>query len=431
MPVEGLRSGDTPRASTRNALAQRDFALLWSGQALSNIGDQMLPVALALLVLARGQGVKALGIVLAAQAVALGLGAVTAAAVGDRWRRTRTMAIADTIRVLAVAGIAASPHDAPLSAVVLLVVILGVGEGLFQPAYQAVVPRLVPPEAIRSANGLTAFSVHAATIAGPALAGLCSAALGPRAALFADAGTFAVSLGTLVFIRESASACHDAPQPRGAMRGMMLDLREGASAVIARRWVAATIGCVTVVATLAAAPALVLLPVIARERLGGDGGYGAVLSAAGVGALVGSVLVTRIRTSRPGLVAISFSMLNAAAMAGLALLPLPGVIATWALAGLGVTVFNVLWITALQRDVPDRLLGRVMALDWLGSTCFMPLGYLLAAPAIDLVGTAHLLVGAALLTLVVTPLPLLVRGGPTFSSEPPRGGLLSGGMVRE
>lgn len=400
-------------------LTRRDFALLWSGQTLSNVGNQMLPVALAVLVLSRGHGVKALGLVLAAQTVALGVGALAATAVGDRWRRTRTMAVADTARVLAVAGVAALPRGAPILALVLLVLVTGVGEGLFQPAYQAVVPRVVPGEALQAANGLTAFSVHAATIAGPALAGVLCAAWGPSVTLWVDVGTFLVSLGTLVSIREPVpprEAREVTPGLGQAVRAMGVDLRDGVHAVLVRRWLAATIGSVTLVTMLAAAPTLLLLPVIARQRLGGDGGYGAVLSATGVGAVVGSVLAVRLRTRRPGLVAICFSVLNAVSMAGLAVLNLPGVMVAWAVAALGVTTFNVLWITALQRDVPDHLLGRVMALDWLGSTCFMPIGYLLAGPVVGALGARPLLWGAAVLTVVVTPLPLLVRGGTTFST---------------
>nr|AKA59379.1 putative transporter [uncultured bacterium AB_9] len=404
----------------RAALAHRDFAFLWSGQTISNIGNQMVPVALALVVLDRGHRVQDLGLVLAALTFALGLGAIVATAIGDRWRRTRMMVFADVIRAVAVAGVAAAPSGTPLGVVVLLVVVLGVGEGLFQPAYQAVVPKLVSGTALQSANALTSFSVHAAVVAGPALAGVCSALWGPRTTLWINAATFVVSLGTLVFIREAPPSWAADETGRGAVRRMASDIWQGVRAVLDRRWLGVTIGSVTLVTMIAAAPTMVLLPVIARERLGGDGAYGAVLTAAGVGALAGAAIASRIRARRVGSVAIGLATLNAVSMAGLALLPLPGVLVTWAIASVGVTAFNVLWITALQRDVPEHLLGRVMALDWLGSTCFMPLGYLLAGPIVERTSTTAVLLTAAVCTVVLTPLPLLVRGGSTFSSsEPP------------
>jgi MFS family permease len=413
-------SAPEPPPSVRRALAHRDFALLWSGQALSNIGNMMLPVTLGLLVLSRGGGVTELGLVLAAQTVALGLGAVVATAVGDRWRRTRTMAVADVMRIVAVVGLAAAPHDLALAWIVGLVVVIGIGEGLFQPAFGAVVPKVVPTHLLQPANGLTSLSIDVATIAGPAIAGVCAAVWGVRATLWIDAATFVVSLATLISIREAAVAAGQRAVTglRGAVTTMAVDLREGVAAVVKRRWLVSTIGSVTAVTMVAAAPSLVLLPVVAQDRLGGGDAYGAVLAAAGVGSLLGSVIASRVRTSRPGLVAFGFSTLNAVSMAGLALLPLPGVMVSWALAGLGVTAFNVLWITALQRDVPQEVLGRVLALDWLGSTCFMPLGFLLAGTIVHTIGNVPLLLGAALFTLVVTPLPLLVRGAARFATPP-------------
>jgi MFS family permease len=407
-------------------LHHRDFALLWGGQALSNVGNSMFPVALALLVLDRA-GAQGLGVVLAVQTLALGAGAVAAAALGDRWRRTRTMAGGDLMRMAAVAAIAAVPRDFPLAGVAGLVVVVGIGEGVFQPAFGAVVPKVVPDDSLQQANALTSFSVHTAAIFGPALAGVSTAAWGARATLWVDAATFLVSLGTLIGIREAAfsggQARTAAPGLRGALRSTAGEVREGVAAVLARRWIAVTMASVTAVTMFAAAPTLVLLPIVARARLGGDSAYGAVLAAAGVGAVLGALVAARGTSRRPGLVAIGFSMLNAASMAGLALLPLPGVMVTWALAGLGVTAFNVLWVTALQRDVPEQVLGRVMALDWLGSTCFMPLGYLLAGSVAQSVGTRTLLLSATAITLVVTPLPLLSRGTVDFATAPaPTGG---------
>src|SRR5690349_11215885 len=108
---------------TFSALARRDFALLWSGQALSGIGNQMLPVALAMVVLARGHGVQSLGVVFAAHAFALGVGTVAATAVGDRWRRSRAMAVADLARGLAVVAVAVTPAHASLAVLVLLILV--------------------------------------------------------------------------------------------------------------------------------------------------------------------------------------------------------------------------------------------------------------------------------------------------------------------
>jgi hypothetical protein len=85
-----------------------------------------------------------------------------------------------------------------------------------------------------------------------------------------------------------------------------------------------------------------------------------------------------------------------------------------------VTVFQVLWTTAIQQDVPEHLLGRVLALDWLGSQGLMPLGYALAGLLVAAIGVRDVLIAGALIVLIAAPLPLLAPGGRTFSSAGPR-----------
>nr|AKA59422.1 integral membrane efflux protein [uncultured bacterium AB_1383] len=341
---------------------------------------------------------------------------------GDRWRRTRVMIFADLLRAAAVAGLAFAPLREPLWALLVLVALFGIGEGIFQPTFGAVVPRVLPAHLLQPGNGLNAFSQQLATVVGPGVAGVLVATLGVDAVLWLNAGTFLFSFATLVPIREAALAASGAervPGIRGALRQVGGDLREGVAAVLGRPWLAATLGVITAVMVLVTAPSLVVLPVEARERLGGAEAYGWTLAAMGVGALAGSLAGGRIRARRVGVVAIAGALTIAGSVAGLALLPLPGVLAAWAVGGAGVTLFNVLWATAMQRDVPEHLLARVMALNWFGIQGLMPLGYALAGPAVAAFGSRAVLLAGAVLALVVTPLPLLVRGGATFSSREP------------
>lgn len=417
-----LLVADRPRtvivATFRAALRRREFALLWSGQSLSAIGNQMMPVALAFVVLNRGAGASQLGFVLGVQAIAIAMGTLVAAAVGDRWRRTRLMLSADLLRAAAVVALAVVGLQAPLWSVFVIVALFGIGEGIFQPTFIAVVPRVLPGELLQPGNGLNTFSQQFATIIGPALAGIVVATHGPEVVLWIDAVTFLFSFGTLVLIHEAAMRGKVAQMPgiRGALRQIGGDLHEGIAAVGARPWLAATLAVITTVMVLVSAPSLVVLPVEAKTRLAGATTYGSTLAAMGVGALVGSLVGGRIRVRLVGVVALGSALLIAFAVVSLAVLPLSGVLVGWAIGGAGVTIFNVLWATAIQRDVPEHLLARVMALNWFGIQGLMPLGYALAGAAIAAVGTRTVLLIGTLIVLVVTPLPLLVRGGATFSS---------------
>jgi MFS family permease len=405
-------------------LRHHDFALMWSGQALSSIGNTMFPIILALLVLDRHSGAEALGAVLAIQALAMAAGTGLAAALGDRWRRTRVMLGSDLVRAVAVAVIALAPLRLNTVVFLLLIVAVGVAEGMFQPAYGAVVPRLLPEDALQGGNSLSALSQYVAMVAGPVLAGAVIAAVGPGPALWVDTGTFAASIGTLILIRESAAdeqaeVAADVGAGRGGqVRRGLRDFAEGLREVRLRPWVAASILMATLVMTLSVAPAFVAAPIVAKDRLGGAAAYGAMFTALGVGSIIGALVAGRIRTSRPGLVGVCGIFAIFGSVGSLAVLPLAGVLIFWAIAGVGVTIFSVMWITALQRDIPDRVLGRVMALDWLGSQGLMPLGYALAGLVIGAIGTRPMLIGSAVLVLIAAPLPLLVRGGTTFSSEP-------------
>jgi hypothetical protein len=80
-----------------------------------------------------------------------------------------------------------------------------------------------------------------------------------------------------------------------------------------------------------------------------------------------------------------------------------------AIAGLGLGLFGVWWETALAQRIPAHLLSRVSAWDWMGSLALLPVGYLAAGPAADLIGQEQVLVGGGLLGTVAIGLGLLPR----------------------
>ncbi len=144
------------RTSTRrldaSVLGIRDFRLLWTGQAVSAIGDMIFPVAVAVFVLDSGGDVGDVGLVLAARFAALVLFALFGGVWADRLRRTRVMIGADLLRAVAVLGLALVPGTPAVAILAALTFLVGGGEAFFRPAYGAVLPTIVPAERLAVAT---------------------------------------------------------------------------------------------------------------------------------------------------------------------------------------------------------------------------------------------------------------------------------------
>jgi MFS family permease len=372
------------------------------GQAVSAVGDQLSVVAIAALVLAAGHGAGGLGLVLAARSLGLVVFIPAGGIIGDRARRTRVMIGADLARVAATIALALLYDDAGVPVYAALALMIGAGEALFEPAYRALLPTMLPRDQLEPGNALTSVTSQASFVLGPALGGLLIATGGARIALWADAATFAVSLATLLSIREPAR------EVAVERRSVLADLREGLRAVVERPWIGLVIGMSTLHLVFALAPWLVLLPVVANEDLGGTEVYGWLLAVGGIGAVGGALLAARWRPRMPGLAAL-IAVLPTAPMLVVLMGPASVlIVGVTALIGrAGETLFNVYWFASVQRDVPDRVLARVFSLDYFGSLALMPLGYALTGPAVGAVGRDAVLVfGAAV--VVVTTLPLLL-----------------------
>lgn len=352
----------SPRLTSRldsTVLGSRDFRLLWSGQAISAVGDMMFPVAIAVAVLNAGGNAGDIGFVLAGRFAALVLFALIGGVWADRLPRRKVMIGSDVTRVIAVLGLALLPGTPPVAVLGVLTFLVGAGEAFFRPAYGALIPTVLPAHRLAAGNSLTSSSIHFAQIIGPGLGGVIVGFAGPRPAFVIDALTFVASTLTLLAVREPAHK----PAPR---RSMVREIGEGLTAVRERPWIAAILALAATQLMLSLAPVMVLLPIVARERLGGDSAYGLVLATGAAGALTGALIAARLRPRHRGLVGVLGIMplaLEAVALATpVALWWVAGV---FFFAGIGLGPFVVYWESALQADVPRHLLARVVSVDWM------------------------------------------------------------------
>ncbi|MEU7166451.1 MFS transporter [Streptomyces morookaense] len=414
-----MKSPATPAdaGSWRRVLREPAFARVWISQLTSSLGDQVFPFAIATSVLVDDGSVTGFGTVLAARALGMAVCVLIGGVVADRFRRTRIMAGVDVLRTVVVAGAALAAVGAPPWALALLVLLVGAGEAFFDPAYESLLPRLVPAQQLEAANSLATATQRTVGILGPTLAGAAVAVIGARSALLFDAATFAVSAALLVGVKETAPGT---PGERPGLRiGSLLgEIADGVRAARSRPWVWAVL-LMSVFHMVTTVPAwFVLLPERLLRSDADTWAYGVVMAAFSAGALAGGVLVRKGVTGHPGTVALLAQLPFGLAVGLLGATRSVPLLALAAIpAGAGLAAFQVLWMSALQRHIPDELLGRIMSLDWLASTAAAPVGYALVGLSLAQVPVWSVTLTAAVLFTLSTVAPLLVTGVREFGGH--------------
>lgn len=387
---------------------------------MSSFGDRLVPVALAFAVLDLTGKVTDLGIVLACQTLPLVVFVLIGGVWADRLPRDRVMLSSDIVRALAQGATAALllTGNATIVELGVLQAVYGFATAFFGPAATAVVPQTVDTPHLQQANALIGLSNNFATVLGPAAAGVLVATTGPSWGLAVDAGTFIASGACLGAMR----VAHIVPT---AHRRMLSELRDGWDEFRGRAWLWLTVLVFTLYIGFCFAPFQVIGPQIARRSLGGPGAWAAISVALGVGAVIGGALALRLHPRYP--LRLAFALFAVVTPLLLALLaahaPLPVLIASAVLDGSSGSLFNILWYTALQSDVPSAQLSRVASWDYFGSVALWPIGQAVSGPVAAAVGLSTTLYAAAALAL------LLFGGGLaaspirnfTLSRDPPLG----------
>jgi MFS family permease len=397
------------------ALAQTPFRLLFFGQAISALGDRVVPVALAFAVLDLTGAVSDLGIVIAAQQLPLIVFVLLGGVWADRLPRQRMMLGSDIVRALAQGASATLllTGKATVAELAVLQAVYGAAEAFFGPASTAVVPETVEPGSLQEANALLGLSSNLAAVLGPAVAGVVVATIGAGWGLAIDAATFVLSAAFLSFMRTGRSA----PAVRTST---LSELRAGWHAFRSRPWLWITVAYFTLFIGFVYSPFLVLGPAVARSSLGGAGAWAAISTAMGIGAIAGGLAGLRIRPRHPLRVALLAFLPGGPALFFLlgAHAALPWLIGFALIDGASGTLFNTLWFTAIQREVPPAELSRVSSWDYLGSLAIQPIGLALTGPVAVAVGISTTLYGAGALFVILLVAVLAVPAVRNFTGRP-------------
>ncbi|WP_437614943.1 MFS transporter [Erwinia sp. V71] len=329
-------------------LTQGLFAVIWAATVLGNTGSFMRDVASSWLVTGLSSSPAAVALMQTAATLPFFLLAIPAGVLSDIVDRRRLL-IAVQLLLASVSGTLLLLSHYQLLTVDYLVALTfvgGIGAALMGPAWQAIVPELVPRPQLRNAVALNSLGINIARAIGPAAGGLLLAAFGAWAAYGADVLSYVFVIAALLWWKRPVRT-QDALQEHffGAFRAGLRYVR--ASHELHRVLLRAALYFVFASAIWA------LLPLVARNLLQGSASfYGVMLGAVGVGAIAGALLLARIRAllSSDGLLLLS-ATLSALVMVVLAL-PL-------------MIVLGVSWIIALttlnsvaQAVLPDWVRGR-------------------------------------------------------------------------
>jgi MFS family permease len=395
------RPGGLGRGNLLSPLKHRDFRILWTGMTISLIGDGIFLIAIAWESYSLWNAPAALSIVGIGMTIPTIAFLLIGGVVSDRRDRRVVMAWADGLRAVAVAVLAALVLMGALRfwELVVLVAVYGVGTAFFMPAFEAILPELLPKSELPAANALDQFvRPIAMRLIGPVAGGaLVAASAGIAFAI--DAASFAACLVAVLAMPRRA-ARHAEVQASNVAA-----LKEGLRFVRQRVWLWGTLLSAAITYLVFLGPAEVLLPFLVKNELHASAGtLGLVLAAGGVGAVGGAAVMGHRGHPRRDVTVMYMTW----------------TIATLAIAGYGIAhaawqlmlvclVFNALeaagtivWATIKQHHVPGSMLGRVSSLDWLISIGLLPLSFALTAPVAAVFGARATLVGAAALGAAVT-----------------------------
>lgn len=401
------------------------FRRLWTASVLSNVGSFLQTVAASWLMLELTGSPLWVGAMASATTLPLLFFALPAGALADLTDRRRILLVSQSLMGMAAMAMALlwfADLVTP-SRLLALGILLGVGQAFNLPAWQALVPDIVPRGLVAGAVSLNSASFNVARAVGPALGGALVATAGPGLAFALNAVSYVGVIAAIASFR--GGRWHD-DADASITSAIALGVRY-ARYTAPFRWVLLVASLFALTSSVMQA----LLPNLTSDALGGNAAtYGILLGAMGAGALVGA-----------------FTRQRASDFLGWRLVP--GGITMFSLAGVAVGLSRIVWVTipimafagvmwvwtlatlnaTTQMLAPAWVRGRVMSLYTLSFVGILPLGALLAGAVGDALGvssafvtlsTAGVVLGLVALRLPLPVLEEVVPPEPPADFEPAR-----------
>jgi MFS family permease len=382
------------------------FAILWTGAFVSNIGTWMETVGVGILVTEATKDALWTGLVAAAGFVPVAILAPVGGALADRVPRRQlliTTSLVQTVLATTLTVLAASGNPGP-GIVTLIVFAAGCAQAIGFPAYQAVLPDLVPHDEIIGAVALSSAQWNLGRIVGPAVAGIIISVGGYEWAFAFNSLSFLAVIFAVAQLR--------LPPPAGeAHESIGTSVRRGFE------YTRSDPGLRVVVAYMAlnslfAAPFIALVAFMGTEVLdSGAGGTAALVTAQGVGAVLMALSLASL-AHRFGNPRVLSAVLWGLPPALVAYALMPNIV----LASLAIFVVGFLYLGALssvtsiaQLRAPAAVRGRVMSLLMVLLGSFYPVGALVQGAIAEQVGLRATTAGAAVIMRAILVIATVVR----------------------
>jgi MFS family permease len=372
-------------SSAVEPLKYPQYRWLWGGNVLSASGTWVQTVAASWLMWELTRSSTWVGLIVASGTLPLLFLSLAAGALADRFDRAKLMLIAQMIMGGSAAAMAVLAFLGLMTPALLLALGLAIGTGLALnlPAWQALVPDLVPRGLVASAVALNSAAFNVARAVGPALGGFLLAAYGAEAGFAYNALSYvAIIIALLVIGPRLVASVRDQPQ---SMRSAI------STGIRFARFTPVFRNLMILVALFAFSSAVVqaVLPVRTDDLGGGEIAYGILLGAMGAGALAGAVIRPRISNWVNGSwIPYTITLFGGAGiLLGLA----PSV---W-MAGVAMFLAGLFWLLTLatlnataQLMSPPWIRGRAMSIYTLAFAGVLPIGSIASGLLADLIGTS-------------------------------------------
>lgn len=398
------------KSQFRDVLAIRPFRKVWFVGLIAAIGDQIFPICATILLINQGEGATGISILMSVRAIAF----ISIAPIGgvwvDRLPKNKVIVFGAIVRAMLCVGVFMLGDEASLISLAFFVLIMGVTEGFSGPAGRAILPNLLDHELLQTANALGAMTGRIASISGPGIAALIAAIIEPRYGFLLTAAGFLFAAFHLLDLPRATSN-----QER---QSFVSEIRGGLTYIKQTRWMLVTMVILALQVSILFGAEMVLLPVITNDVFETTKIYPIAIASLSAGSLVSAYFAARINVENRGRISfLSWIFLSALLIGLIFPINVPFLLTCYFIGGIATQPMGVFWATALQREVPVELRGRVMSLDSTLTSALVPFGMMLAGPMSEAVGERTYLASSLILFLILSVIALITPGVARFSSS--------------
>lgn len=392
------------------------FLRLWFGSTASGIATWALPFVLGFAASTGSVSPVHLGAFLAIRTVGFLAAVPVCGVLADRTGSRRIILVASLVGATGalLVFLHLGEESSIASAFMAIGVLLsGMGEAGCRPVYQSIVPVVVSHTHLQSANAALSLSLRAANLVGPAVATLIAVSFGANAAFFVILWLWVISAFLPPRPKERVFQETAVPGGHSLFRRFADDIMEGVTEAKRHPWFFASLAALATMIATGYSVTNVLVPLISHATFGDASLLAASATAYTAGALLGALMLSNWRPEKKGLWA-----LVGMAMYGFVPLSLLTPETFWLpigayfLAGSGMELFNIIWFTAIQREMARDKLARVSSLDFIASYGLAPISLSLIAPLSQWLGFTTILVATSVVCFIA---PLLANLGPSAS----------------